>query len=68
MVFTGKKMIRYGCQNINDADIDAVTGVLRSDYLTTGPKVPEFESGLKKNIGENDEVSWSDDQSICLCN
>jgi len=44
-------MIRYGCQNIDDADVDAVTGVLRSDYLTTGPKVPEFELGLQKIIG-----------------
>jgi len=35
--------IPYSCQNITDADIDAVVGVLRSEYLTQGPAVAEFE-------------------------
>jgi UDP-4-amino-4,6-dideoxy-N-acetyl-beta-L-altrosamine transaminase len=36
-------MIPYGRQDINQADIDAVTEVLRSDFLTQGPTVPAFE-------------------------
>ena len=36
-------MIPYGKQSINQADIDAVTDVLQSDFLTQGPKVPLFE-------------------------
>lgn len=36
-------MIPYGCQDINQADIDAVVEVLRSDFLTQGPVVPRFE-------------------------
>ena len=36
-------MIPYGRQDINQADIDAVIDVLRSDFLTQGPVVPEFE-------------------------
>ncbi|RKF19650.1 UDP-4-amino-4,6-dideoxy-N-acetyl-beta-L-altrosamine transaminase [Alginatibacterium sediminis] len=36
-------MIPYGKQNIVDEDINAVIDVLKSDYLTQGPKVPEFE-------------------------
>jgi UDP-4-amino-4,6-dideoxy-N-acetyl-beta-L-altrosamine transaminase len=36
-------MIPYSRQDINQADIDAVTDVLKSDYLTQGPKVPLFE-------------------------
>ena len=36
-------MIPYGRQEITDADIEAVVEVLKSDYLTQGPKVPEFE-------------------------
>lgn len=36
-------MIPYGKQFIDDDDIRAVVEVLRSDWLTTGPKVPEFE-------------------------
>ena len=39
-------MIPYGRQNINQADIDAVVEVLRSDFLTQGPVVPEFEKAV----------------------
>ena len=39
-------MIPYGKQDISKADIDAVIEVLRSDFLTQGPKVPEFEKCL----------------------
>lgn len=35
--------IPYGRQDINQADIDAVIEVLRSDWLTQGPTVPRFE-------------------------
>jgi len=36
-------MIPYGRQDINQADIDAVVTVLRSDFLTQGPAIPLFE-------------------------
>jgi UDP-4-amino-4,6-dideoxy-N-acetyl-beta-L-altrosamine transaminase len=36
--------IPYGKQTITDDDIQAVESVLRSDYLTQGPRVPEFEA------------------------
>ncbi|KUM52411.1 UDP-4-amino-4,6-dideoxy-N-acetyl-beta-L-altrosamine transaminase [Rheinheimera sp. EpRS3] len=36
-------MIPYGRQHITQADIDAVTQVLQSDFLTQGPAVPAFE-------------------------
>ena len=39
-------MIPYGRQQITQTDIDAVTDVLRSDFLTTGPAVPMFEGAL----------------------
>lgn len=39
-------MIPYGRQEISAADIDAVVEVLRSDFLTQGPKVPAFEQAL----------------------
>jgi dTDP-4-amino-4,6-dideoxygalactose transaminase len=44
-------MIPYGRQDIDDADIDAVAGVLRGDWLTTGPAVDEFESALAEWTG-----------------
>lgn len=39
-------MIPYGRQDITQADIDAVTAVLRSDFLTQGPVVPRFEAAV----------------------
>jgi UDP-4-amino-4,6-dideoxy-N-acetyl-beta-L-altrosamine transaminase len=36
-------VIPYGKQKINQADIDSVVQVLKSDYLTQGPQVPLFE-------------------------
>lgn len=38
--------IPYGKQNITQDDIDAVVETLKSPYLTTGPKVKEFEEAL----------------------
>lgn len=38
-----KENIPYGHQTIDEADIQAVISVLRSDYLTTGPSVETFE-------------------------
>lgn len=45
-------MIPYGRQDIQREDIDAVIDVLKSDFLTQGPIVPRFESGLA-NIGKS---------------
>ncbi|MFI8622101.1 UDP-4-amino-4,6-dideoxy-N-acetyl-beta-L-altrosamine transaminase [Marinomonas sp. NPDC078689] len=39
-------MIPYGKQDITKADIDAVSDVLASDFLTQGPQVPAFEQSL----------------------
>lgn len=39
-------MIPYGRQDINQDDIDAVVGVLHSDFLTQGPMVPAFEKSI----------------------
>lgn len=40
--------IPYGKQCIEQDDIDAVVDILKSDYLTTGPKAKEFEEALAK--------------------
>lgn len=39
-------MIPYGRQDITEADIKAVIDVLHSEYLTQGPKVPDFEKKI----------------------
>jgi dTDP-4-amino-4,6-dideoxygalactose transaminase len=50
-------MLNYGRQSIVEADIDAVTAVLRSDWLTTGPAVAEFERELAAVTGGTPCVS-----------
>ena len=52
-------MIPYGRQDVNREDIDAVMNVLRSDWLTTGPAVEEFEAALEVTIGGNAVVAVS---------
>jgi UDP-4-amino-4,6-dideoxy-N-acetyl-beta-L-altrosamine transaminase len=44
-------VIPYGKQDINQTDIDAVVNVLHSDFLTQGPKVPEFEQKVSRYCG-----------------
>ena len=44
-------MISYGKQSIDQSDIDAVVEVLKSDMLTQGSVVDEFEDHLKKYFG-----------------
>ena len=44
-------MIPYGRQSISDEDIAAVVASLKSDWLTTGPLVTEFETALEKVVG-----------------
>jgi UDP-4-amino-4,6-dideoxy-N-acetyl-beta-L-altrosamine transaminase len=44
-------MIPYGRQDISQEDIDAVSEVLRSDFLTQGPVVPHFERAVAQYTG-----------------
>ncbi|MCQ2312277.1 MAG: UDP-4-amino-4,6-dideoxy-N-acetyl-beta-L-altrosamine transaminase [Paludibacteraceae bacterium] len=43
--------ISYGHQLITEEDIQAVVETLRSDYLTQGPRIPEFESNFAHYLG-----------------
>lgn len=43
--------IPYGRQDINQEDIDQVISVLRSDFLTQGPMVPQFENAVATYCG-----------------
>lgn len=44
-------MIPYGRQEVTQADIDAVTKVLHSDFLTQGAQVPRFETDVANYCG-----------------
>ncbi len=50
-------MISYGKQNISQEDIESVVKVLNSDFLTQGPKVPEFEKALCDYTGTSHAVA-----------
>ena len=50
-------MIPYGRQDITEADIDAVVAVLKSDYLTQGPAVPEFERKVTTHVGAKHAIA-----------
>jgi len=51
--------IPYGKQSIDDSDIEAVVSVLRSDFVTQGPVVGEFESALAEYTGARYAVAVS---------
>ncbi len=52
-------MIPYGRQSIDAEDIRAVIEVLQSDWLTTGPKVNEFEQAFAAHVGAKEAVAVS---------
>ena len=52
-------LLPYGRQSIAEDDIQSVVDVLRSDWLTTGPKVAEFEEAFAARVGARYAVSFS---------
>ena len=54
-----EKAIYYGHQYIDEADINAVIAVLKSDYLTCGPKIGELEQRLCEMTGAKYAVAIS---------
>ncbi|TCM49172.1 UDP-4-amino-4,6-dideoxy-N-acetyl-beta-L-altrosamine transaminase [Kribbella sp. VKM Ac-2568] len=50
-------MLPYGRQSISAEDIEAVTAVLRGDWLTTGPAVTAFENAVSELTGGHRAVS-----------
>lgn len=52
-------MIPYGKQSLDDADIQAVTNVLRSDWLTCGQTVTDFENELVRICGAAHGIALS---------
>lgn len=54
-----QKLLPYGRQSIDDDDVAAVVAVLRSDWLTTGPMVGEFERAFAEATGAAEAVAVS---------
>lgn len=51
------KFIPYGRQDISEEDISAVVDVLKSDFLTQGPCVPQFEQAIADYVGVKHAVA-----------
>jgi UDP-4-amino-4,6-dideoxy-N-acetyl-beta-L-altrosamine transaminase len=51
-----REFIPYGRQYIDEEDIRAVVEVLRSDYITTGPKIAELENRIAEYTGAKHAV------------
>jgi perosamine synthetase len=54
---TNRPMLPYARQSVSDDDIQAVVDVLRSDWLTTGPKVDAFERAFADFVGAPEAVA-----------
>jgi perosamine synthetase len=54
-----KTLLPYGRQSIDESDIQAVVDTLRSDWLTTGPRIAEFEEAFAARVGAAHAVSFS---------
>ena len=52
-------LLPYGRQTLTETDVAAATEVLRSDWLTTGPKVAEFEEAIADYVDARHAVSFS---------
>lgn len=63
----GEQPIPYGKQWLDEADIQAVVDVLRSDWLTTGPKVAEFEHAFAQAVHAEHAVAVSNGTAALHC-
>lgn len=59
--------IYYGRQWVDDSDVEAVSAVLRSDYITCGPKVDEMERELASFTGAKYAVAVSNGTAALHC-
>lgn len=59
--------IPYGRQSVNDDDIAAVVATLRSDWLTMGPEVTNFEAAIARRAGVSNAVAVSSGTAALHC-
>ena len=60
-----RTLLPYARQSIDEGDIEAVAAALRSDWLTTGPRVPAFEQGLIEVTGARHAVASARARRLC---
>lgn len=60
-------MIPYGRQFIDEADIEAVVAVLRSDFITQGPAIPRFEKSVTDWCGARHGIAMANGTATLHC-
>lgn len=63
----GRISLPYGKPSLDEDDIAAVVAVLRSDWLTTGPKVAEFERAFADYVGTQEAIAVSSGTAALHC-
>jgi len=64
LVLSSDMVIPYARQSISKQDIDAVTEVLQSDFLTQGPVVPAFENAVASLVGAKHAIAGNSATSM----
>jgi len=64
---TEPAFLPYGRQEIGDADVKAVVEALVSGWLTTGPRVPEFEQTFADHVGAKEGVAVNSGTAALHC-
>jgi UDP-4-amino-4,6-dideoxy-N-acetyl-beta-L-altrosamine transaminase len=60
-------MLPYGKQSLDEADIEAVVEVLRSDFLTQGPAIPQFEGAVSNWCGARHGIAMANGTATLHC-
>lgn len=60
-------MLPYGKQSVDAGDIEAVVAALKSDWLTTGPMVDEFETAISQVAGGSHAVAVTSGTAALHC-
>lgn len=60
-------MLPYGKQSLDEADIEAVVQVLRSDFLTQGPAIPRFENAVANFCGARHGIAMANGTATLHC-
>lgn len=60
-------MLPYGKQSVDAGDIEAVVAALKSDWLTTGPMVDEFEAAISQVAGGSHAVAVTSGTAALHC-
>jgi UDP-4-amino-4,6-dideoxy-N-acetyl-beta-L-altrosamine transaminase len=60
-------MLPYGKQSLDEADIEAVVQVLKSDFLTQGPAIPKFEKAVADWCGAKHGIAMANGTATLHC-